>query len=145
MNGIGFDGPSAEWKLSLDQDQLILLGPRHVASSIPTTSPTGVAIGVGLTFSLSIMGTPRNPASSSYLIRRALIGFPSAEVSGSIGLAYSLLSLHALLKGLILYLEPFKYASPIFDCLNYFIPLNQDVSIRIDIYPPIPAQLDRLY
>ncbi len=75
---------------------MIPLGSRYSAPSIPTTSPTGVAIGAGFTSAYSTLSTSRNPASSSYLIRRALIGFPSAEVSGSIGLAYSFLSLHAL-------------------------------------------------
>ena len=70
---------------------LILLGFRHLASSIPSISLAGAAIGAGLTFSYSLFPTRRNPIITNVLIRRALIGSPPVEVSGSIGSVHSLL------------------------------------------------------
>ena len=48
---------------------IILLGFRYLASSIPTISLAGVAIGVGLIFSISIFAICRNPIISNVLIR----------------------------------------------------------------------------
>jgi len=73
---------------------VILLGFRHLASSTPSISSAGVAIGAGLIPSISIFATCRNPIISNVLIRWALIGSPSAEVPGSIGSVYSLLILY---------------------------------------------------
>ena len=70
---------------------MILLGFRYLASSIPSISLAGVAIGVGLIFSILIFPICRNPIISNVLIRRAFIGSSLVEVSGSIGSVYSLL------------------------------------------------------
>ena len=48
---------------------LILLGFRYLASSIPSISLAGVAIGVGLTLSILIFSICRNPIISNVLIR----------------------------------------------------------------------------
>ena len=68
---------------------MILLGFRYLASSIPSISLAGVAIGVGLTLSISIFPICRNPIISNVLIRRAFIGSSLVEVSGSIGSVHS--------------------------------------------------------
>ena len=70
---------------------MILLGFRYLASSIPSISLAGVAIGVGLILSILIFPICRNPIISNVLIRRAFIGSSLVEVSGSIGSVYSLL------------------------------------------------------
>ena len=70
---------------------MILLGFRYLASSIPSISLAGVAIGVGLIFSILIFPICRNPIISNVLIRRAFIGSSLVEVLGSIGSVYSLL------------------------------------------------------
>lgn len=70
---------------------IILLGFRYLASSIPIISLAGVAIGVGLIFSILIFSICRNPIISNVLIRWAFIGSSLVEVSGSIGSVYSLL------------------------------------------------------
>lgn len=69
---------------------MILLGFRYSASSIPTISPAGVAIGVGLIPASLISSISRNPAISNVSIRWSFIGSSLVEVSGSIGLVYSL-------------------------------------------------------
>ena len=74
---------------------IILLGFRYLASSIPIISFAGVAIGVGLVFSLLIFSICRNPIISGILIRWAFLGFSLVEVSGFIGLVYSFLLLYA--------------------------------------------------
>ena len=74
------------------------MGFRYSASSIPIICLTGVAIGVGLIFGFSLFSISRNPSISNNLIRWSFIGFSSVEVSGFIGLVYSLLLLYALLK-----------------------------------------------
>ena len=74
---------------------IILLGFRYLASSIPSISLAGVAIGVGLIFSILIFSICRNPVISNVLIRWAFIGFSLVEVSGFIGLVYSFLILYA--------------------------------------------------
>ena len=56
----------------------------------------GIAIGVGLIFSILIFAICRNPIISNVLIRWALIGSSLVEVSGSIGSVYSFLVLYAL-------------------------------------------------
>ena len=73
----------------------VLLGFRYLASSIPLISLAGVAIGVGLIFSILIFAISRNPVISNVLIRWAFIGFSLVEVSGFIGLVYSFLILYA--------------------------------------------------
>ena len=75
---------------------IILLGFRYSASSTPIISSVGVAIGAGSTPSISIFAICRNPIIPNVLIRRALIGSPPVEVSGSIGSVYSFLVLYAL-------------------------------------------------
>ena len=70
---------------------IILLGFRYSASSTPPISSAGVAIGVGLTSSISSVSMSRNPIITNNLIRWAFIGSPLAEVSGSIGSVHSLL------------------------------------------------------
>ena len=77
---------------------MILMGFRYLASSIPIICLTGVAIGVGLIFAFLVFSTPRNPSISNNLIRWSFTGFSSVEVSGFIGLVYSLLLSYALLK-----------------------------------------------
>ena len=74
---------------------LILLGFRYLASSIPSISSAGVAIGVGSIPSISIFAICRNPIILNVLIRWALIGSSLVEVSGSIGSVFSLLILYA--------------------------------------------------
>ena len=74
---------------------IILLGFRYLSSSIPLISLAGVAIGVGLIFSILIFAICRNPIISNVLIRWAFIGFSLVEVSGFIGLVYSFLILYA--------------------------------------------------
>ena len=74
---------------------IIPLGFRYSASSIPSISSAGVAIGAGSIPSILIFATCRNPIISNVLIRWALIGSSLVEVSGSIGLAYSLLISYA--------------------------------------------------
>jgi F0F1-type ATP synthase membrane subunit c/vacuolar-type H+-ATPase subunit K len=80
---------------------IILLGFRYLASSIPLISLAGVAIGVGLIFSILIFAICRNPVISNVLIRWAFIGFSLVEVSGSIGSVYSLLIPYAFLYNVI--------------------------------------------
>ena len=70
---------------------IILLGFRYSASSIPLISSAGVAIGAGSIPSILIFAICRNPVISNVLIRWALIGSSLVEVSGSIGSVYSLL------------------------------------------------------
>ena len=48
---------------------IILLGFRHLASSIPSISSAGVAIGVGSAPSISIFAICRNPIIPNVLIR----------------------------------------------------------------------------
>ncbi len=80
------------------------MGFRYLAPSIPIICLTGVAIGVGLIFAFSVFPISRNPSISNNLIRWSFIGFSLVEVSGFIGLVYSLLSLSALL------IIPFLYS-----------------------------------
>ena len=74
----------------------ILLGFRYLASALPLLSLIGVGIGVGVIFSMLLLGLSRNPSVSNYLVRWAFIGFSLVEVSGFIGLVFALLSLYAL-------------------------------------------------
>ena len=83
---------------------IILLGFRYSASSTPIISSVGVAIGAGSTPSMSIFSICRNPIIPNVLIRRALIGSPPVEVSGSIGTVYSFLVLYALFLLILLFL-----------------------------------------
>ena len=76
---------------------IILLGFRYSASSIPSISSAGVAIGVGSIPSILIFAICRNPIISNVLIRWALIGSSLVEVSGSIGSVYSLLIPYAFI------------------------------------------------
>ena len=69
---------------------MILLGFRYSASSIPTISSAGVAIGVGLIPASLIFSISRNPAITNVSIRWSFIGSSLVEASGSIGLVYSL-------------------------------------------------------
>jgi len=77
---------------------IILLGFRYSASSIPSISSAGVAIGAGSIPSILIFAICRNPIISNVLIRWALIGSSLVEVSGSIGSVYSLLIPYAFIK-----------------------------------------------
>ena len=74
---------------------MILLGFRYLASSIPLVVFAGVGIGVGLIFSFLLNSIARNPLISNALVRWAFIGFSLVEVSGFIGLVYSFLLLYA--------------------------------------------------
>ena len=76
-------------------DLLILLGFRYLASSIPSISLAGVAIGVGSVLASSASSIPRNPTISNSLVRRSPTGSSLAEASGSIGIVHSLLILYA--------------------------------------------------
>lgn len=80
---------------------IILLGFRYSASSIPLISSAGVAIGAGSIPSILIFAICRNPVISNVLIRWALIGSSLVEVSGSIGSVYSLLIPYAFLYNVI--------------------------------------------
>ncbi len=51
----------------------------------------GVGIGVGVIFSMLLLGLSKNPLVSNLLIRWAFIGFSLVEVSGFIGLVFSFL------------------------------------------------------
>jgi len=75
---------------------MILLGFRYLASSIPSISPAGVAVGVGIIFASLVFSISRNPTISHTLIRWSFIGFSLVEVPGFIGLVYSFLILYAL-------------------------------------------------
>ena len=75
---------------------MVLLGFKYLASSIPIICLSGVAIGVGIVFSLLIISLSRNPSFGNLLIRWTFIGFSLVEVSGFIGLVYSFLILYAL-------------------------------------------------
>ena len=55
----------------------------------------GVGIGVGVIFSMLLLGLSKNPLVSNLLIRWAFIGFSLVEVSGFIGLVFSFLFLYA--------------------------------------------------
>ena len=77
---------------------IILLGFRYSASSIPSTSLVGVAIGVGSVLASPVLPISRNPSISNNPIRRASTGFSSVEFSGSIGLVYSFLISYASLS-----------------------------------------------
>ena len=48
---------------------MILLGFRYLASSIPSISPAGVAVGVGIIFASLVFSISRNPTISHTLIR----------------------------------------------------------------------------
>lgn len=74
---------------------MILLGFRYPASSIPSISPAGVAVGVGIIFASLVFSISRNPTISHTLIRWSFIGFSLVEVPGFIGLVYSFLILYA--------------------------------------------------
>ena len=76
--------------------RIILLGFRYLASSIPLICLTGVAIGVGVLFAFLVISICRNPSIINSLVRWAFIGFSLVEVSGFIGLVYSLLTSYAL-------------------------------------------------
>jgi len=80
----------------IDFINMVLLGFRYLAASIPLISLAGVAVGVGLIFALLIFSISRNPLLSNNLIRWGFIGFSLVEVSGFIGLVYSFLLLYAL-------------------------------------------------
>ena len=73
---------------------MVLLGFKYLASSIPIICLSGVAIGVGIVFSLLISSLSRNPHFGNNLIRWTFIGFSLVEVSGFIGLVYSFLILY---------------------------------------------------
>ena len=75
---------------------MILFGFKYLASSIPLLAFAGVAVGVGIIFAFLLLSFSRNPAISRYLIRWAFIAFSLVEVSGFIGLVFSLLILYAL-------------------------------------------------
>jgi F0F1-type ATP synthase membrane subunit c/vacuolar-type H+-ATPase subunit K len=75
---------------------MILLGFRYPASSIPSISLAGVAVGVGIIFASLVFSISRNPTISNTLIRWSFIGFSLVEVPGFIGLVYSFLILYAL-------------------------------------------------
>jgi len=49
--------------------EMVLLGFRYLAASIPLISLAGVAVGVGLIFALLIFSISRNPLLSNNLIR----------------------------------------------------------------------------
>lgn len=86
--------PSADY--CNNEDHMILMGFRYLASSIPIVCLTGVAIGVGLIFAFLVFSVSRNPSASNSLVRWSFIGFSLVEVSGFIGLVYSFLLLYAL-------------------------------------------------
>jgi len=58
-----------------------LMGFRYLASSIPTTSLTGVAIGVGSISASLVLSMSRNPSISNNLTRWASIGLSSIYIS----------------------------------------------------------------
>jgi F-type H+-transporting ATPase subunit c len=76
--------------------EMILLGFRYLASSIPLVSLAGVGVGVGMIFSFLLFSISRNPVLSNTLIRWSFIGFSLVEVSGFIGLVFAFLLLYAL-------------------------------------------------
>ena len=49
--------------------KFILLGFRYLASALPLLSLIGVGIGVGVIFSMLLLGLSRNPSVSNYLVR----------------------------------------------------------------------------
>lgn len=79
----------------MNRIELILLGFRYSASSIPLISLAGVAIGVGIIFASLVFSISRNPVISNILIRWSFIGFSLVEVSGFIGLVFGFLLIYA--------------------------------------------------
>lgn len=96
---------------------IILLGFRYLASALPLLSLIGVGIGVGVIFSMLLLGLSRNPSVSNYLVRWAFIGFSLVEVSGSIGLVFALSFPHALFS--IFFIIYFFYF-PFFKLIHCF-------------------------
>ena len=76
---------------------MILIGFRYIASSIPSISLAGVAVGVGIISAPSAFSISRNPTISNTLIRWSFTGSSLVEASGSIGLVYSFLIPYASL------------------------------------------------
>ena len=69
---------------------MISSGSKYSASSIPSISSIGVAIGAGITYASSVSSSSRNPSISDTSIRWSFIGSSLCETSGSTALVHAL-------------------------------------------------------